>query len=71
MKKIKAKIPIVMFHGEKDDVVPTNFSKKVLNIFPKANKKLFIIKNGDHSLSKKNYLKKMCKELDKMIINSI
>ena len=50
--------------------VPTNFSKKVLKIFPKAEKKLFIIKGGDHSLSKKKYLKKMCKELDKMIINS-
>ena len=59
-----------MFHGAKDESVPTNFSKKVLKIFPKAKKKLFIFKGGDHSLSKKNYLKKMCKELDKMIINS-
>ena len=30
---IKIKIPITMFHGAKDDVVPTNFSKKVLNIY--------------------------------------
>ena len=68
--KLNIKIPITMFHGEKDESVPTNFSKKVLKIFPKAEKKLFIIKGGDHSLSKKKYLKKMCKELDKMIINS-
>ena len=68
--KLNIKIPVTMFHGEKDESVPTNFSKKVLKIFPKAEKKLFIIKGGDHSLSKKNYLKKMCKELDKMIINS-
>ena len=68
-KKLKIKIPIVMFHGEKDDVVPTHFSKKILSIFPKAKKKLFIIKGGDHSLSKKNYLNRMCKELDKMIKN--
>ena len=68
--KLNIKIPVTMFHGAKDETVPTNFSKKVLKIFPKAEKKLFIIKGGDHSLSKKNYLKKMCKELDKMIINS-
>ena len=37
--KLKIKIPITMFHGSKDEVVPTNFSKKVLNIFPKAKKK--------------------------------
>jgi len=68
--KLNIKIPVTMFHGTKDEAVPTNFSKKVLKIFPKAEKKLFIIKGGDHSLSKKNYLKKMCKELDKIIINS-
>ena len=68
-KKINIKIPVTMFHGENDEVVPVNFSKKVLSIFPKAKKKLFIIKNGDHSLSKKNYLNRMCKELDKMIKN--
>ena len=68
-KKLKIKIPIVMFHGEKDDVVPTHFSKKILSIFPKAKKKLFIIKGGDHSLSKKSYLNKMCKELEIMIKN--
>jgi len=68
-KKIKIKIPITMFHGLKDEVVPINFSKKILNIFPIANKKIYIIKGGDHSLSKKNYLNKICKELDLMIKN--
>ena len=68
-KKIKIKIPVTMFHGSKDDVVPIKFSKKILNIFPKAKKKMFIIKGGDHSLSKKNYLNKICKELDDMIKN--
>jgi len=67
--KVKIKIPITMFHGSKDEVVPTNFSKKVLKIFPKAKKKIFIIKGGDHSLSNKNYLNKICKELDSMIKN--
>ena len=68
-KKIKIKIPVTMFHGSKDEAVPSNFSKKVLNIFPKAKKKLVIIKGGDHSLSEKKYLNKICKELNKMIEN--
>ena len=40
-----------MIHGQKDDVVPTIFSKYVLKIFSKAKKRAIIIKNGDHSLS--------------------
>jgi len=68
-RKIKLKIPVSMFHGFKDDVVPVSFSKKILKIFPKAHKKLFIIKSGDHSLSKKHNLKKICNELNQMIIN--
>ena len=58
-----------MFHGSKDEVVPLIFSKKILNCFPNSQKKLFIVKNGDHSLSKKNSLNKICKELDVMIKN--
>ncbi len=67
--KLKIKIPVTMFHGSKDDVVPIIFSKKIFNIFPKAKKKIFIIKGGDHSLSKQNYLNRICKELNKMIID--
>jgi esterase/lipase len=58
---------IIMFHGEKDEVVPVSFSKKVLSLFPNAQKKLVIIKNGDHSLSNKNQLKKITKELDRVV----
>ena len=56
-----------MFHGKKDEVVPIIFSKKVLKIFTKAKKKLFIIKNGDHSLSNKKNLKIIIDELDKIV----
>ena len=68
-KKIYSKIPVTMFHGEKDEVVPKIFSRKVLNIFPDARKKIIIIKNGDHSLSKKNNLNKICNELSRFIKN--
>ena len=53
-----------MIHGSKDEAVPVNYSKKVLNLFENANKKLIVIKNGDHSLSQKKNLKRIFKELD-------
>ena len=70
-KKIESKIPITMIHGQKDEVVPVAFSKKVLNTFVGAKKKLLIIKNGDHSLSNKKSLKRIIKELNKVIMNII
>ena len=66
-KKINLKINLTMFHGQKDEVVPISFSRKILNLFTKAEKKLVIIKNGDHSLSQKINLKKITKELDRLI----
>ena len=65
--KINLKIPIVLFHGTNDNVVPLNLSKKIFNIFKKSKKKLVKIKNGDHSLSRKSDLKKICNELNQMI----
>ena len=67
--KINLKIPIVLFHGTKDEVVPLNLSKKILKICKKSKKKLIKIKNGDHSLSRKSDLKKICMELNYMLIN--
>ena len=58
-----------MFHGKKDEVVPISFSRKVLSIFKKANKKLIVVKNGDHSLSDTKSLKKMKSELSRIIKN--
>ena len=64
-KKIKTKINITMFHGQKDEAVPVSFSRKVLKIFIKAKKKLVVIKNGDHSLSNKQSIRKILRELDR------
>ena len=66
-KKFLHKIPVSMFHGKKDEVVPVSFSRKVLKIFKKAKKKIIVFKNGDHSLSEKKYLKAITKELDRLI----
>tara|TARA_B100001057_G_scaffold235430_1_gene235728 strand:- start:2031 stop:2774 length:744 start_codon:yes stop_codon:yes gene_type:complete len=62
-KKINSNIRVTMIHGEKDNVVPISYSRKVLKLFPVANKKLNIIKKGDHSLSSKKWLKIILKEL--------
>ena len=70
-KKIKSNINVTMIHGSKDEVVPTNYSRKVLKLFTKANKKLVIIKNGDHSLSSKRGLKRILLELDKITSNVV
>ena len=68
-KKINSKINVTMVHGSKDEVVPLNYSKKILKIFTKATKKLIIIKNGDHSLSSKRRLKKITIELNEIVSN--
>ena len=70
-KKIKSSINVTMIHGSKDEVVPTSYSRKVLGLFTKANKKLVIIKNGDHSLSNKRGLKRILLELDKITSNIV
>ena len=66
-KKLKSKIPVTMIHGQKDEVVPISYSRKVLKIFKNAKKRLVIIKNGDHSLSSPKYLRLIQKEI-KLII---
>ena len=66
-KKINSRINITMIHGQKDEVVPVSYSRKVLKIFRNARKKLVVIKNGDHSLSEQKWLKLIIKEL-KLII---
>ena len=65
--KINLKIPITLFHGGEDDVVPVNFSKKILRFCNKSIKKLIIIKSGKHRLSRKSDLKKICFELNLIV----
>ena len=62
-KKIRSKIKVTMVHGQKDEVVPVSYSKKMLKIFTNAKKKLVIVKSGDHSLSSNKGLKILKKEI--------
>lgn len=66
-KKFDTNIKLVMIHGSKDEMVPVFYSKKILKIFKNAQKKLVIIKNGDHRLSNKKNLKIIIKELSLII----
>ncbi len=68
-KKIASQINVTVIHGSKDEVVPQSYSRKILKIFSRAKKKLVIIKNGDHSLSSKQGLKKITLELDEIVSN--
>ena len=67
-KKIYDKLKVTMVHGERDESVPVSYSKKVLKIFVNSEKKLVIVKNGDHSLSSPKCLNILKKEL-KIIIS--
>ena len=69
--QINLKIPIVLLHGLKDTVVPLKFSKKILKICNKSIVKLVKVKNGDHSLSRKSDLRKICQELNLIIDDHI
>ena len=66
-KSFHQKIKVTMIHGQKDTVVPKIYSRKILKIFKKANKKLIIVKNGDHSLSKTKWLRIIQNEIKLMI----
>ena len=70
-EKIRSRIKVTMVHGGKDEVVPVSFSRKVLSVFPNAQRKLVVIRNGDHSLSKQAPLKKIIQELNSIVKNII
>ena len=66
-KRINTKVPISLFHGSKDEAVPAKYSKKLIKIFNSNQKKLLIIKGGDHSLFSHRYQKKIIKELQSIV----
>ena len=66
-KRINTKVPISLFHGSKDEAVPAKYSKKLIKIFNSNQKKLLIIKGGDHSLFSLTYQKKIIKELQSIV----
>ena len=66
-KKIYQTLKVTMVHGEKDESVPMIYSRKILKLFKKGEKKLVTVKGGDHSLSSKKWLKLLIRELNLII----
>jgi len=54
-------------HGTNDKIVPLSSSRKIFKICKKSKRKIIKVRNGDHSLSRKIDLKKICNELNLMI----
>ena len=71
VKKIYTEIPVALFHGLRDKIVPLKFSILVFKLFKTQNKKIVKIIDGDHSLSRKKDLRKICYVLADMIKNII
>jgi len=65
--KINFSMPLILFHGTNDKIVPLKFSKKILKICKNSKRKLVKIYKGDHSLSRKSDLKKISNELNNLI----
>ena len=70
-KRIISDIPVVLFHGTKDEAIPVKFSRKLIKVFTSTKRKLIIVKKGDHSLFAKKYQKRILKELNNIINSSI
>jgi len=66
-KPINSKTFVTMIHGSKDESVPVVYSRKILKLFKKADKKIRVIKNGDHSLSANKNIKILINELDQIV----
>ena len=66
-KSFHQRIKVTMVHGKKDESIPVLYSKKILKLFKNAKKKLIVVKNGDHSLSKPRWLKIIKNEIKLMI----
>ena len=66
-----SKIIIKPILTEKMAILEERENKHAFLVFKNANKKLLVIKNGDHSLSSKKNLNKIRTELDNIVSNSI
>tara|TARA_Y100000310_G_scaffold345354_2_gene464087 strand:- start:3533 stop:4291 length:759 start_codon:yes stop_codon:yes gene_type:complete len=63
------KIPTIIVHGDKDESVPVEQSKKIVEIFEKG--KLEIIKNADHGFSKPEDFEEMIRLISEFVIDKV
>ncbi len=69
----EVQIPILLIHGEHDEVVPVSQSENMYQKLKKANKqvKFLELKKGDHYLSNGSNRMKTLKAIDKFIMSNI
>jgi uncharacterized protein len=59
----KLNIPILIMHGEKDEIIPSEDAKLLYNVCSSKNKELKIIKDADHRYSEVKYKEEILKEI--------
>ena len=69
-RKIKCNFPVRLFHGLKDTVVDVNFSIRLTKTLLSNDTIITFQKNGDHSLSQTEDLKKIKNQLTNLIKDS-
>ena len=66
-REIDVKCPISLLHGRQDKVVPLTTSERIIEKVISDNKKLIIIDDGDHSLSRKEDLNILFSQIEYFI----
>ena len=66
-REIDVKCPISLLHGRQDKVVPLTTSERIIEKVLSDNKKLIIIDDGDHSLSRKEDLSILFSQIEYFI----
>ena len=69
--KINIKCPVHLLHGIQDIDVPPSISKRIFTKIDHDDITLKLIKDGNHSLSRKQDLKVICNSLDEMIDQNV
>ena len=66
-KPINISCPVRLLHGRKDQVVHFTTSEKIIKLLESKNKKLTIIEDGDHSLSRESDLNTLYKNIEELL----
>ena len=66
-KKINITCPVRLLHGRLDKVVPFSNSEKIINQIISQDKKLIIIEDGEHSLSRQSDLNILFNQIQEFI----
>ena len=64
---INISCPVRLLHGRKDQVVHFSTSEKIIELLETKNKKLIIINDGDHSLSRDTDLHTLYENINELI----